>query len=210
VKLTLERNLPLVAAFLIGVIIVVAYFVDIPQLTRVSTELRNWAVIITAFTMGIGLVNLSSVHVKRIAAMNRKDWYNSVLLLAAMGTMFVATYYQKSFESLFKYLFDNVYGPLGTAMMSLVMFGMAVTCYRGFKLKNLDGFFIVFGAVATMLGNAPVGAAISKYIPALSDWVYKIPNVAGQRGILISSAVGALAVGLRVLVGLERRHIGLD
>jgi len=36
------------------------------------------------------------------------------------------------------------------------------------------------------------------------------PNMAGQRGIIIGAAIGALSLGLRILVGLERSYLGQE
>jgi hypothetical protein len=34
--------------------------------------------------------------------------------------------------------------------------------------------------------------------------------MAGQRGITISAAIGAMSAGLRVLLGIERRAVGAE
>jgi len=41
-------------------------------------------------------------------------------------------------------------------------------------------------------------------------WINGVPNLAGQRGIMICSAIGAISVSLRVLLGLERTYLGGD
>jgi hypothetical protein len=39
-------------------------------------------------------------------------------------------------------------------------------------------------------------------------WLMRVPNIAGQRAILMGIAVGVVAVTVRLLLGLERRGPG--
>jgi hypothetical protein len=77
-------------------------------------------------------------------------------------------------------------------------------------VKSFESTVFLIGAVVAMLGVAPVGEVISKQIPAFYDWMLKVPNMAAQRGITIAAAVGAMAASLRVLLGIERRYIGME
>ena len=46
--------------------------------------------------------------------------------------------------------------------------------------------------------------------PDLAQWLIDIPNNAGRRAIMMGAAIGAIATGLRVIIGLERSHLGSD
>jgi hypothetical protein len=35
-----------------------------------------------------------------------------------------------------------------------------------------------------------------------------VPNMTGQRGIIIGAAIGSFVTALRVLLGIERGHLG--
>jgi len=56
------------------------------------------------------------------------------------------------------------------------------------------------------MGNIPGGL---DFLPWLTNWVMNVPNAAAQRGIIIGAALGAAAMSLRVLLGIERGHLGL-
>ena len=43
-------------------------------------------------------------------------------------------------------------------------------------------------------------------LPAIKDWVFDVPMLAGMRGILLGVALGTLATGLRVLLGVDRPY----
>jgi hypothetical protein len=59
-----------------------------------------------------------------------------------------------------------------------------------------------------MFGRSPLGETMLPASFRLADWVFKVPNLAGQRGIVIGSAIGAVTVGLRVILGMERKYLG--
>jgi hypothetical protein len=59
-----------------------------------------------------------------------------------------------------------------------------------------------------MLGRAPIGEVIWNRFPAIADWIMGVVNLAGSRGIIISTSVGVTGVGLRVLLGIDRSHLG--
>jgi hypothetical protein len=46
------------------------------------------------------------------------------------------------------------------------------------------------------------------HIPNLSAWVMSFPNTAGQRTIQIGIALGIISNSLRLILGVERSHLG--
>jgi hypothetical protein len=62
-----------------------------------------------------------------------------------------------------------------------------------------------------MLARVPIGEAIpviGDYLPKVMNWIMDVPNIAGRRAIFIGAALGAVSTGLRVILGLERSHLG--
>ena len=59
-----------------------------------------------------------------------------------------------------------------------------------------------------MLANVPVGEKIWSQFPAMGEWLMNVPNLAGQRGMLIGAGIGGIASGIRVLLGIERTYLG--
>ena len=72
---------------------------------------------------------------------------------------------------------------------------------------------LLIAAAVVMLGAVPIGAAlplIGDDMPKITDWLLGVPNVAARRAIFIGAALGAVATGLRVILGIERSHLGSD
>jgi hypothetical protein len=48
------------------------------------------------------------------------------------------------------------------------------------------------------------------HIPNLSNWIMAVPNLAGQRTIMIGISLGIVSTSLRLILGIERAHLGGD
>jgi hypothetical protein len=93
-------------------------------------------------------------------------------------------------------------------MFSVVAFFIASAAYRAFKVKSLESAVLLITALIVMLGNVPIGSAIWSKFPEFKDWLMSVPNSGAFRGITIGTYIGAFATSLRILLGLERAHLG--
>ncbi len=203
------RKLPVYIATIAGMILMIDYFINIPALTKVASEIQAWTVLISAFLLGIGMVNLLLVNIRGLQT-RRTDILDNIVLIGALVVMFVVTLFSDQFDTAYRWLFHEIYAPLGTAVFSLLMYAMASAAYRAIRLKSIESTVFLIAAVTAMLGVAPVGETISPQIPKFYTWMLQVLNMAGQRGIIMGGAIGAMAASLRVLLGIERRHIGLE
>ncbi|HHW17476.1 MAG TPA: hypothetical protein GXX30_01030 [Firmicutes bacterium] len=205
----LQRILPVWCGIVCGFIVVLEYFFKVKTLSTMSKEIQSWTVVISAFLLGLGMVNIIVVNFRQIK--NRKaDIVDTFVLLAGMVVMFVVTFFNRQFEAAYKWMFYDIYSPLSTAVFSLLMFSMATTAFRGLRARSAEAIVLLVSAIIAMLGVAPVGEVIWDKIPVIYDWVLTVPNLAGQRGITIGAAIGSMAASLRVLLGIERRYIGME
>ena len=205
----MKKELPLVVAFLTSFIVVVAYFFNIPSVITTSNNLVGWGVLVSAFALGLAAVNLVRVHLTKIRKQG-KGWQFSILLLVAMFTVIFAGLTQGTNSQLYKYVFVTPRSALGASIYSLIGFYVASASYRAFVAKNVDATILLISAVIVLVGKTPYATVVWSGFPRFVDWIMNVPNMAAQRGIIIGIAVGAVALSLRIMVGLERSSLGAD
>jgi hypothetical protein len=110
----------------------------------------------------------------------------------------------------YTWLYDYVFAPCNATMFALLAFFIASAAFRAFRARNTEAALLLGAAIIIMLGRAPIGRAMSDMFPLISDWILDVPNNAGRRAIMMGAALGAIATGLRVILGLERSHLGSD
>jgi hypothetical protein len=108
----------------------------------------------------------------------------------------------------FNWLYDHIFFPCNATMFALLAFFIASAAFRAFRMRNVESGLLLGAAILVMLGLVPIGRAISPIFPEIQEWIVDIPNNAGRRAIMMGAALGAIVTGLRVILGLERSHLG--
>ncbi|MGE5653070.1 MAG: hypothetical protein ACM3ZQ_02215 [Bacillota bacterium] len=200
-------QVPIAITFVVGMLIILDFFFPIPGLATWSKEIQSWGIIVAAFALGLAAVNLLRIHVRKVT--DRKDeWYNSAALIVALVVQTFIGLTQGVNSTSYQFGFKYIQTPLGATIFALLAFYIASAGYRAFIAKSIDASILLVVAVIVMLGRAPVGEFIWSAFPKITNWIMDFPNMAGQRGIIIGSALGAIALGIRVLLGIERGHLG--
>jgi hypothetical protein len=110
----------------------------------------------------------------------------------------------------FVWLYDHVFAPCNATMFALLAFFVASAAFRAFRARNVEAGLLLGGAILVMLGRVPIGRQISESLPSIAEWILNVPNNGSRRAIMMGAAIGAIATGLRILLGIERSHIGSD
>lgn len=110
----------------------------------------------------------------------------------------------------YTWIYDYIFAPCNATMFALLAFFIASAAFRAFRARNTESALLLGAAILVMIGAVPFGRAISDFFPQLSDWIVAVPNNAGRRAIIMGAALGAIATSLRVILGLERSHLGSD
>lgn len=214
----MKKTVPLIITFLAGFYMILAFFVPHPIVANSAQEMQSWEIIIVAFTLVLGIGNLIFVHAEKIQR-KRQGWFYSLTLLICLAFMMVLGLFWGIKEgTAYYWLYDNVMAPLSSAMFSLLAFFIASAAYRAFRARNKEATLLLIAAAIIMIGRVPLGSWLWQHVPFLgakfptlldqvTQWVMEIPNTAGQRGIKIGAALGAVSMALRMLLGIERSYL---
>lgn len=108
------------------------------------------------------------------------------------------------------WIFDHVFAPCNATMFALLAFFVASAAFRAFRARNVEAALLLGAAIVVLLARAPIGVAIASWLPDLAQWILDIPSNGSRRAIMMGAAVAAIATSLRVILGIERSHLGGD
>jgi hypothetical protein len=215
----MKRQIPVLITGIVGVVFVVQYFIPHFPFSKMSDWFSDWFSIIAACAIWMGVLNLFKLSLQSIWE-KKEDWWYSVivvvcmLLMAIVGFAAGENYGDPESQTAFYWLYANVYTPLSSTMYAMLAFFVASASYRAFRARNLEATLLLAAAFFVMLGRVPIGDVLTGFLPEqlrlsqLATWIMNFPNTAGQRAILIGISLGIVSSSLRIILGIERSHLG--
>ena len=204
----MKRKLPLAVCFIMGIVMIVQFFIPHPVSLEFASVIYRWVIVLTAFALVLAIGNLIRHHSYKIRR-KKEDWPYSIVTLAGMtGMAAIGLVWGVDPESLYQTIYLNVMAPLGATMFALLAYYMASAAYRAFRARSLEATLLLVSAFIVMIGFMPFGQYLHPRFPAFAEWVMRVPNMASQRGILIGVAFGSIATALKIILGIERSWLG--
>jgi hypothetical protein len=203
----LRRVLPSAVLVTVGAIVLLGQFADIGvvgalRLPELSAAFINWAGILFAFAMVLGLLNLLKVHWQRVRERS-VGWTFSAILIGTVFVVLCAGLNGVNAPSL-QWIFRNVQSPLQATLLSLTVFFLVSAALRAIRTRSPAAILMLLTAAIVLLGQMPFAERFSIELSGFQRWILEVPAVAGQRGILLGVALGTIATGLRLLSSVER------
>ncbi len=208
----ITRRLPLTVLFIATSITIVNYFFrGSPELSTSAKMLNNWAVVLFAFALAVGIVQLTVLRSRWI--MNPKETPRrrglSVLFLVEMWIITIIGLLQSSKGAQFSWISQNIYTTLNGAQYGMIGFYITLACYKTMKVRRWDIAIFTIVCWIHLVANTPL---VSYFIGFgwfnFSQWIYFWPSTAGGKALTIIAALGMVSVGVRGMLGLERGVLG--
>ncbi|HEX7880765.1 MAG TPA: hypothetical protein VF720_15225 [Candidatus Eisenbacteria bacterium] len=223
----LRRNLPLLITFLVGSVMVASVFIPHAPFDEADDKFSIFFNIIAAIAFILGGLNLLKIHGEKISRRAHHWQYNLVTVVAFL-LMLGAGFWSLAFPgtwkgsvqspgTFFNWMYQSTFSPLQSTMFSLLAFFVASASYRAFRAKTKEASLLLGAATIILLGRTPLGHYLTfwlpdplqmLHIPTLSGWILGVPNLAGQRAILIGIALGIISTSLKIILGIERSYLG--
>ncbi len=203
----MRKELPLLLTSLFGLLVVFSKFFHIGQVWAIDQVVEQWILISQGFAVAVGVINLTRLHGKNVMR-QRPDWFYSAVLLISMFFYMGLTIATTVEGDTSRWLYDNFITPTGSALFGMIAFYITSASYRVFRVRSREATLMMIAAIIVMLGNAPIGDVMISGWGRATAWMMDFPVSAVFRGIRVASYIGALAVAMRIVLGLERAHMG--
>lgn len=205
----MKREVPLLISVVAGVFVLIGFFIPHPVIRTTYDDIQQWVIIVVAFTYVLGVANILRINWTHVSR-KEKDWPFKIVLIAGMlltiaigmseGTAYLSD------GSRFMWIYSTFYSSMSATMFALLAFFIASAAFRAFRVRSTEAFLLAVAAFILMLGRVPIGNAIHPVLPQAADWLMEIPQNAAKRGILMGAALGVMATGFRIILGIEKTY----
>lgn len=209
---TLRRiEIPIAITIFCCILQIVPFYISVKPLETFSDTFRSWMVLVATCALFLGATSLALLHSKNVQRKS-KGWQFSVLTIISMIVMMLAGLPISEIglgdkNPVFDFLFKNVLTPLGATMYSIIAFFITSAAYRSFRARSVEAAIVLAAGILMICYNAPLmNVSFPPFIP-IGDWIFSIPNMATMRAVIIGAALGAIALAMRVLLGIERGYL---
>ncbi len=213
-----------------GLVVLVAYFVPLDLLVGLRLALVSLVSLLAAWAVLAGALNLLIVHTRKFAGQAPGGLYSVFVVLGFLAVVLgniIAPFLgwgSGATNDANTWFFTYTLSAGGASLAALVAFFLVYAGYRLLRLKrggppSLMIVVFVITAVLALLALAPwpagapnptllgqPGEASATTLRDIVQTITRLPAIAGARGLLLGIALGAVATGLRLLMGLDRPY----
>ena len=200
----MKKTLPILVASAAALFILAALFLGEPLAGWLDIVL-NWAVITASAALLVAIATLILTHLRNIIH-GKRGFIFSIILISTFLVSFIGALSLGVDNSAYLRWVAGIQLPLETSLLGLAALVMTAAALQFFRNRGWSLLTISFGISALVFLVIALGLLQALNIPLLTtvlNYLQRLPLV-GARGLLIGIGIGALLVGLRVVLGLER------
>lgn len=171
--------------------------------------LVQWAIILAAFALIVGILNLANVHLTRIRERQVNSGYSLILLVSLVLTITIVGYFRPN-GTWSLWIFNNIQVPIESSLVALLAVLLLLAAIQLLRRRlNLFSVILLVTALVALFTTTPLFfLGELPGVNSIHQLLSQVLAVAGARGILLGVALGTILTGVRVLIGADRPYSG--
>lgn len=204
-------EIPIALTIIATLLQVIPYYFDIPPLENAANNTQTAVLIIVALATFVGVISILQVHGRRVQRQG-EGWLFSVIVVVFTVLMAISGLPLQEIglgtaNNVYLFMFNNMQIPLGGTMYSILAFFITSAAVRAFKARNVEASIVLLAGTLQLMSNAPYFVDTLPILASVGLWIRNVPNMATMRGVMIGAALGAIALAVRTLMGIERGYL---
>ncbi|MDE3019977.1 MAG: hypothetical protein KGO52_03770 [Nitrospirota bacterium] len=208
-----RRQLPLLITLVTGIVFAAQYYVPHPASEEMLTTVTKWLQIIGGFALVLGVTSLFHIHAVKIRRREPGWGYSFILYAGMLGTIAIGLWLEgketvNGGMTAFGWIYNFMMVPLQGTMFAILAFFIASAAYRSFRARSREAAVLLIAAIIVMMGRVPLGEYLVPISGDITQWILNVLNASVRRAILIGVSLGAVALSLKIIFGVERAYLG--
>ncbi len=171
--------------------------------------LRTFMTVLGPGVSFIGLAMLVVAHLRRIySRATDPHWLYSVAVFVSLIPISYGMIFQGVDGPLSRWLFRYTVSPTHQTLFSMTAFYITTAAYRVFKFRNIDASVLLVSGMIILWSALPLFTNLFPWLVPLATWINEVPTVAGYRAFILGVSLGALGLGLRIMLHRHEEILG--
>lgn len=172
---------------------------DAGALNVLTNALLRLTVILVAFTLLLGVLNLLIIHIVRVVRLRRGFIYSLALVISALA---VLALWLLDGDAANRALLESAQLSVESSLAGLLVFALVYGAYRLMRRRVTWGAVLfTIALLIVLIGALPLPQVT--FIAQAREWLLAVPVSAGARGLLLGIALATVVTGVRVLTGQD-------
>lgn len=203
---TVRRIIPLFIISIIGTLLILEYFLNIPALTVFKAEMSLWSIIIYNGAALIGAAFFWMTHGKKLISkvedMQAKINSSAAIITFVLVVLLAVIYGPRS--TAYNKLYSNVLLEVSLTTFGIIFIYSVEASYQALRLTKIDSLALFVSGVSYLLREIPLVVSLIPAVIPFSTWIMNYPAKGALAVGVLSAAVGSLMVGIRTIAQRER------
>jgi hypothetical protein len=191
---------------LVTILVIGDYFLRLKPYNDIISLFLKWGIVIAGFAMLLGVYTIVVIHGREVGKRTPGRWYLSVwtLLIIFLTTVLgLSASFVPEVKAIHNGIMEVIYKPLTTGLFALLGYWFTGIVFRAFRGRNRYVAIFLLSGFLMVLYNTPALKSFG-LIMNIGDWLLRVPNVAGARGIEIGAGIAIVALAVRSILRVER------
>jgi len=202
----MKKIVPLIVATITALFVMAGIFFR-ESLGGWLSVVLNWAIVLSSVALLVVLARLLFTHIAYIARGRQGFIYGLVAVSAFLITLIAGFLFGVDNPTFLKWI-AGIMRPLESALLGLVAIVLASLSLKFFYQRGWNALTISFAVSALVFLFLGLGVLQAIDYPPLQRVIQAIEGLPmiGARSLLIGVTLGAILMGMRVLIGAERPY----
>jgi peptidoglycan/LPS O-acetylase OafA/YrhL len=203
-----RKEIPMLITSVAGLFVIVSQYFQFAQNLHWLSAMNQWYQIAITIAFPVGLISLAMVHIGNIRRRRQRWVFSVVLLIAVTVYLIVSLITGPAHGKAMDWVYQGFISPASATLYGMIAFIITSCTFRVFRFRSREATILIIGALIVLLAQAPLGDAIWSGWGHFGTWLENVPGTAAFRAIVLGAYLGAFATAIRIILGIERAHIG--